>query len=113
MEFGEEVVLIGKTSDVRSGIFSAIESLAEFPALGRRTTEYAVTGRDGLAFAAPGDSGASVLNRQGELIGVLIGGPQEIGKDGVRPTGAGYVTPIEEVFADIKAQTGYDVELPG
>lgn len=112
IDLGEEVVLVGRTSDVRIGIFNAIESRAAFPALERRTTEYVVTSRDGLAFAAPGDSGAFVLNRQGELMGLLIGGPLEKGQDGVRPTGAGYVTPIEAVFADIQAQTGYNVELP-
>ncbi|EEU44453.1 uncharacterized protein NECHADRAFT_85007 [Fusarium vanettenii 77-13-4] len=49
-------------------------------------------------FCGPGDSGAVVFNAQGEAVGFLFSGQTP---DQTR-AGYGLVTPIEEVFADIK-----------
>lgn len=103
---GQEVVQFGKASKARHGVFSAIESRVKWPDLSQITTEWAFLGRGQTAFAAPGDSGAFVLTLQGTLGGLLIGGPVGEGHDGV-----GYVTPIAEVWSDIKARTGYEVCL--
>ncbi|KAI9840514.1 MAG: hypothetical protein M1837_001574 [Sclerophora amabilis] len=58
----------------------------------------------GRNLAEKGDSGAFVINFCGALVGMVVGGNPKVGST--------YVTPIEEVFQDIKAQTGFTVTLP-
>ncbi|KAI8714662.1 hypothetical protein NCS52_01186600 [Fusarium sp. LHS14.1] len=50
-------------------------------------------------FCGPGDSGAVVFNARGEAVGLLFSGQMP----DLSRVGYGLVTPIEEVFADIKA----------
>jgi hypothetical protein len=54
----------------------------------------------------PGDSGSLILNSEGDLIALLRGG-------GSSPENVSYVTPIEEVIADIERQTDHIVKIPG
>lgn len=103
---GDKAVLFGKTSEAKHGVFNAIDPRVIWPGLDQPTTEWSFVGSEGDKFAAFGDSGAWVLNTRGALGGMLIGGPKGIGHEGI-----GYVTPIVEVWKDIKAQTGYDVSL--
>ena len=70
--------------------------------------EYVFHGRYG-PFSTPGDSGSAVFNTHGLLAGILFTGPvsHQASKGGY-----GYVTPIEDIFQDIKAFTGvFDVRL--
>ena len=105
MRLGEHVLLLGSASGIVPGVFSAIKSTDAWPELqGARTTEDVVTALDGL-LAHPGDSGGPVLDRMGRLVGMLVGGPQSAGAPG-------YVTPMEEILADIHDQTGFVARLP-
>lgn len=55
-------------------------------------------------FAEPGDSGAFLFDRLGQVVGILIGGFKR--KETV------YFTPIENIFDDIKEVTGaIDVQI--
>ena len=105
MRLGEHVLLLGSTSGIVPGIFSSIQSTDQWPELqGARTTENVVTALDGL-LAHPGDSGGPVLDVMGRLVGMLFGGPKSAGAPG-------YVTPMEEILADIHDQTGFVAQLP-
>lgn len=104
MRIGTKVMLFGAKTGVSHGTFNAIESTDQWPELnGKITSERVVTGTEGI-FARPGDSGGFVINEEGELVGMLFGGPDQRG-------GPGYVTPIEELVADIRARTGRSLEL--
>ncbi|KAF7548013.1 hypothetical protein G7Z17_g7349 [Cylindrodendrum hubeiense] len=56
-------------------------------------------------FADRGDSGAVVFDEEGNVVGLLFGGQQPQGND----TGYGLVTPIEDVFQDIKDRSKDDI----
>ena len=100
----EHVLLLGSALGIFPGVFSAIKSTDVWPELqGARTTENVITALDGL-LAHPGDSGSPVLDRMGRLVGMLFGGPQSAGAPG-------YVTPMEEILADIHDQTGFVAQL--
>lgn len=98
------VILHGAKTKRSRGIFSHIKSDCRLPGQPGYTREHVFVGLRGEPFAVRGDSGAFVLDRQGCLVGLLVGGPER----GVHA----YVTPIGEVCADIKARTDYIVELP-
>jgi hypothetical protein len=69
----------------------------------------AIDSRDRLSLATAGDSGAVVYNDEGKVVGLVSRGlaPQQSPK-GSKTFPYPYVTPIEDVFADIKAFTGVD-----
>lgn len=69
----------------------------------------AIGGRDGLSLATAGDSGAVVYNDEGKVVGLIFRGltPQQYAK-GSKTFPYTYVTPIEDVLADIMAFTGAD-----
>ena len=104
IELGDRVAMVGRSSGTRKGFVSAIHSGITPDGLDGSTTEYLVTGLDGLAFAEGGDSGAFVLNMSGALVGLVWGGPL-----GEAFHGSAYVTPIAEVFKDIEERTGWEV----
>jgi hypothetical protein len=58
----------------------------------------------GLKFTRPGDSGSMVVNAQKELVGMVIG-------VGVSPDRT-YITPVQDIFDDIKENGGGIVTLP-
>jgi hypothetical protein len=61
-------------------------------------------------FCKIGDSGAFVIDRKNTICGLIFATiEQEIGG---QDRAVGYLTPIDIVFADIKAITGCDVSLP-
>lgn len=105
MKVGDELLLFGHVSGVKTGTFSAILSNIKWPEQPTLTREYAICGDGGESFAKKGDSGAFVLNREGDLVGILVAATEAT-------TGVAYVTPIQAVVDDIHAQTGYDVYLP-
>ena len=104
MKPGDELMLFGRISGVKIGEVSAVISDIKWCEQPRLTKEYAICRNDGERFAEEGDSGAFVLNRGGQLVGILVGGNKAAGQ--------AYVTPIKAVIDDISAQTGYDVCLP-
>lgn len=62
-------------------------------------------------FCKHGDSGAIVLDRRGQLCGLLIGGTErDFGQGGDMEHG--FVIPIDIVFEDIESVTGLKVSLP-
>ena len=67
--------------------------------------------RDGTeedeVFARQGDSGAMVFNKEGELVGMISGFHR-----GGKFFGAGLITPIREIIADVKATTSGELQLP-
>lgn len=103
----DEVILFGMASGVTAGFFSYIDSTVHLQGLDKPpTTECVVVGYGSHHFCNYGDSGAFVLDTDGLLVGMLIGGSLGPGLNG-----NGYVTRIGEVFADIEAQTGMKVAL--
>lgn len=66
-------------------------------------TTFVITGRNGAPFVTYGDSGAFALRATSSFVGLLVGGPL-----GQSREDRAYVTPIAELWADIKARTGYD-----
>lgn len=56
---------------------------------------------EGDWFASFGDSGSFVCDMNGALVGLLFARDQSRGD-----YGCGYVTPIREIQADVKAMTG-------
>lgn len=69
----------------------------------KATHEHMMSTSDGT-FAEPGDSGAFLFDRLGQVVGILIGGFKR--KETV------YFTPIENIFDDIKEVTGaIDVQI--
>jgi len=104
MKLGDELMLFECVSGVKIGEFSAIVSNIKWCEQPTLTKEFAVCRNDGEIFSDEGDSGAFVLNRDGQLVGILVGGN--------KATGQAYVTSIQAVIDDIRAQTGYDVCLP-
>lgn len=74
----------------------------QFVIIGGDQSEGGVSDR----FCGPGDSGAVVFNERGEAVGLLFSGQQP----GQTRAGYGLVTPIEDVFADIKTCAKGQVE---
>lgn len=62
-------------------------------------------------FCKHGDSGAVVLDKQGQLCGLLIGGTERDFGQG-SDLEHGFVIPIDIVFEDIESVTGLKVSLP-
>lgn len=60
--------------------------------------EHVVTGSLRRSFSEEGDSGALVVTRSGEVVGLLFGGSQ--GKN------VSYFTHVNDLVEDIKAVTG-------
>lgn len=109
MTHGEPVFKIGARTRYTSGYFNALKaecSLPEdahvFSEKGQRlSTEYTyINASVSTAFAAMGDSGAVVFDDDGRALGIIFSGlsPQLCEYGG----GFGFMTPIDEVFADIK-----------
>lgn len=62
-------------------------------------------------FCKHGDSGAIVLDKRGQLCGLLIGGTERDFGQGADME-HGFVIPIDIVFEDIESLTGLKVSLP-
>lgn len=107
MAIGQEVVIFGKTTGASVGHFNEMAPKVRLPGQAGFTAEHVVTSAHGSVIARRGDSGALVLSEDRELLGMIIGGPtgQEEGQ-------RAYVTPMYEICADVKARTGYSMELP-
>lgn len=68
------------------------------------TFELQVTGKDQMDFGVPGDSGSFITDLNGKVIGMLLGGTER--------ANASYVTPLVDIFEDIKRVTrAEDVRL--
>ncbi|KAK4152571.1 hypothetical protein C8A00DRAFT_44382 [Chaetomidium leptoderma] len=105
---GENVYKVGASTRHTIGEFNRMKSdltIAEDKHVTGISEEFAfvasATTDDGDGrFATIGDSGSVVWNKEGQAVGLLLRGqkPQQSGD-----TSLVYVTPIEDVFADIKA----------
>lgn len=109
MDHGARIYKVGSSTKATIGYFNGLKAdcaviedayLHSDPSK-RFSTEYTYIGEvsNGRPFATVGDSGAVVFDNEGRAQGLLFSGqrPQQ-GK-----TGYAFVTPIEDVFADIKA----------
>ncbi|KAI9829530.1 MAG: hypothetical protein M1826_005574 [Phylliscum demangeonii] len=76
---GDTVFMCGRSSGVRAGTISSVDARVRWPELPSSATEKLVVSRGGLAFAVRGDSGAWVMDRKNELVGMVVGGPTGIG----------------------------------
>ncbi|KAI9860889.1 MAG: hypothetical protein M1813_005567 [Trichoglossum hirsutum] len=104
LSMDDYVVKAGYSSGTTYGWFSHIKHDCNLPGNSSLTSEYVIAGHKGRPFALRGDSGAFVLNRHGNLAGLLIAGHEELG--------IAYVTPMTEVMRDIQQVTGHQVTLP-
>lgn len=107
-----DVFKIGRTTGLTVG---AIERLSTYVKIRRQSNSkqkapmrttlemYAVRGLYGTAFNKAGDSGAWILDPEGDLVGLLWGGCEK--------SGQGYFTPIQLVIDDIEKSTGKKVEM--
>ena len=102
LELGQLVMKVGRTTNITYGYVSLINHECKFPGNTNTSTEFAITGLKGTQFSDKGDSGAFVLNEFGHLVGIIMGG----GK-----LNESFVTPIQEVTADIMESMGYSVHL--
>ncbi|KAF5022747.1 hypothetical protein F66182_5162 [Fusarium sp. NRRL 66182] len=104
MPTGTRLWKVGHASDTTAGTLSSYRSLCRVG--GKISLEYVVFGgapdcrlrvTNSSAFAKPGDSGAVVVGKQGEVVGLLTAGqkPQN------NSTGYVFVTPIEDIFSDM------------
>lgn len=100
---GQTVVKFGKSTGITVGVVSGIKTDSRLPDSPAETCEYTVVGIGGRKFANRGDSGAFVVQADGALVGMILGGCPD--------SKVTFVTPIDAVFEDIKAQTGWEVLL--
>ncbi|KAI9837413.1 MAG: hypothetical protein M1837_002980 [Sclerophora amabilis] len=84
-----------------NGIFSEAKA---YPHLGETKEMSIVRCKKYPIFASPGDSGAFVVDKEGNLCGMITSGSLDESRC--------YVTPIEVVFADISKKTGMKASLP-
>lgn len=104
-EKGDDAWKIGRDTSRTCGRLSGTRSHCKFEGNSLETTEqFYAPSRGSQMFAAPGDSGAWVLNADGGLVGLLFGG-----YDG---TTWSYVTPIEVVLESVRSTLGCVVSLP-
>lgn len=97
----------GRSSGVTRARFSKLQSAQVCKKLNRQTGqledtatwEYVVAAPEGTIFAEPGDSGSFVFNVNGGVVALFWGSP------GRHSSGRGYVTPIDDIFEDIKRVT--------
>ncbi|KAI9769452.1 MAG: hypothetical protein M1839_003666 [Geoglossum umbratile] len=94
LSMGDYVVKAGYSSGTTYGELSHIKHDCNLPGNSLPTSEYMVVGDKGRPFALKGDSGAFVLNKYGQLAGLLIAGQEELG--------TAFVTPMMEVLRDIQ-----------
>ena len=69
------------------------------------SSEFAYVGTGGHLFCGPGDSGCVAFDANGAIVGLLFSGQEPQGTK----SGYGLITPIEDVFNDIKQF--YDREI--
>ncbi|KAF3100336.1 hypothetical protein TWF102_005223 [Orbilia oligospora] len=100
---GEEVCKLGRSTNFTSGIVSPALHAIDLGRNGVITTEWAIIGDRNLPFSADGDSGSWVINKEYEVVGMIVG------NNGV----VSYMTPIKVVIKDIEAATGKAVILHG
>ncbi len=100
------VYKFGRSTGFTEGCWSYLQSEVHLPDSPHETVERAFLANRsrGQFFADHGDSGAWVLNREGQLAGLIVGGNPQLRWV--------YATPISAVFADIEAQLGCKVSLP-
>ena len=103
LTIGDIVIKFGKSTGTTVGVVNGIKSDVKVPDSPVLTREYTVVGLHGRMFADRGDSGAFVVKADGVLVGMVIAGSLD--------SNLTYVTPIEAVFEDIAAQTGWEVLL--
>ncbi|KAJ4135903.1 hypothetical protein NW768_003505 [Fusarium equiseti] len=112
MEQGTQLWKGGSSTGITQGTFSRYRSLCraegrmslEWPIFGGAICSVGGGGPD-ESFAA-GDGGAAVFDSEGRVVGLLTRG-QRAWKD---DKGYGFVTPIEDVFADIIDSTEGDIK---
>jgi len=106
LDKGARVYKSGRNTGFTEGCWSHLQSAVHLPDSPQETAEdvFLATGRRGACFANNGDSGAWVLNKKGQLGGLVVGGNPLLNWV--------YVTPISAVFADIESQIGCKISLP-
>lgn len=118
MALNTSVWKVGATSGATHGVYNEykvtckLKDDAHIRGVPRYSEQFVVIGND-LAgedqdgrFCGSGDSGAVVFNAKGEALGLLFSGQ----RPDQSPVGYGLVTPIEDVFEDIKAYSKGVVE---
>lgn len=105
---GQKAYKVGASTGLTIGEFNRLKSgvtLADRKHVTRKSDEFAFlasaeTEEGDDRFSAVGDSGSVVWNKQGQAVGLLFSGqkPQQTERGTIT-----YVTPIEDVFEDIKA----------
>ncbi|KAF3189880.1 hypothetical protein TWF788_009867 [Orbilia oligospora] len=100
---GEEVCKLGRSTNFTSGIVSPALHAVDLGRNGVITTEWAIIGDRNLPFSADGDSGSWVINKEYEVVGMIVGNSGLVS----------YMTPIKAVIKDIEAVTGKAVILHG
>ncbi|KAK6540572.1 hypothetical protein TWF694_009363 [Orbilia ellipsospora] len=93
--FGEEVYKVGRSGE-SYGVINGITDGVNLPGNGRLTREWTIIGNAKKEFSLPGDSGSFIINRHLQLVGMIIGGRDELS----------YFTPIKIILQDIEQQTG-------
>ncbi len=105
---------IGRSTGITTGEYHGIKSLlrTEMPSNHleekpppRITNEHVIISNKDEPFSEDGDSGAWVLNRHGDLVGMIWGAAND------REQKYCYFTPIAVLKKDIEEQTGMEVEL--
>ncbi|RSL58731.1 hypothetical protein CEP54_007621 [Fusarium duplospermum] len=109
------VAMHGRTMGLSMGVANEVKSIIRNPVgdLNFKSEEWCILGvkkRGGLGrepFSGKGDSGSCVWDMKGCIGGMLTSGLEA--RDGVLDVS--YVSPIEWLLADIREQSGLDVEL--
>ncbi|KAH6623146.1 hypothetical protein F5144DRAFT_605661 [Chaetomium tenue] len=114
MQKGEHVYKVGASTKFTIGEFERLkpdciireERHLKGAGVPIRSDEFMFFGTEGMPFARRGDSGSVVWDTNGHAVGLLFRGhsPNQT-KDWYA-----YVTPIEDVFASIKAQSGGKIQ---
>ncbi|KAK6342377.1 hypothetical protein TWF718_007777 [Orbilia javanica] len=102
---GQEVCKLGRSTDLTYGTVSTSLHIIDFDNNNLFTKERAIIGKHGYPFAMGGDSGSWVINKDFQVVGMLVGHSNA----GV----IAFVTPMEVIIKDIEAITKKKVILYG
>jgi Peptidase family S64 len=114
---GTIVVKSGRASGTTEGRISFRYAYVNLEGTGITTSEYCVVSETPRnLFCEQGDSGAPVVDKNGSVVGTILGGtygkPKKlIGYESLGDVYAGYITPMDMILDRIKAITGKDATI--